>query len=129
MLLFFLQPWPIFVLPWYLSPRAEDKSVIVWWEKRRIPYNVILCVVCFGFYLSWKDSGIVVITWTVVQIMANVWYTGGWIVELMLKAIHKGRLRLFGPIALAAGTLFSIVFAAFCLVYFTLLNDAYSSNS
>lgn len=120
---------------WYIAPRVDGKSVILWWEKRRFLYNAYLflfCLVpCLPAYLQmlgWTipipalkgiyrgDPGILLLIQVLLQVLSNVWYTGGWIVELIVKVVARRNIPRFGPIALAAGTLFSFIFAAYFLV-------------
>lgn len=111
-----LREWFVRPLRWYAAPRPEDKSVILWWEKRRIPFNLFLALFCLCVYLCAKPYDSMAGLWVLLQVFANFWYTGGWVVELILKLFLKGRIRLFGPIALVAGTLFSFAFAALFLI-------------
>jgi hypothetical protein len=118
-------------LRWYFSPRAEGQSVIGWWERRRLVYNLYLVVwdlvmVAVALPLMFLRSksidwmavyGLLFVFFYVVviiQITANLWYTGGWVVELILVWIRKNSL-VFGPRALRIGTLFSFAFTA-CII-------------
>ncbi|MGB6746061.1 MAG: hypothetical protein WBE38_20595 [Terracidiphilus sp.] len=119
---------------WYVSPRADGESVILWWEKRRIPYNVFvfLFTLPFCFRLDLYAMGFLstntalqqmyqadgsenLLIQALLQILSNVWYTGGWMVELIVKVIVRRKIRWFGPIALITGTVFSFFFEAFWL--------------
>ncbi len=120
---------------WYIAPRADGKSIILWWEKRRIAYNIFLFVFClvpclpadlgtFGWVITNPalqriyrgNNETILLIQVVLQILSNVWYTGGWIAELIVKLIARRNISWFGPIALVAGTLFSFAFAAYFLV-------------
>jgi hypothetical protein len=102
-------------------------SVIVWWEARRIFYNLILGVtgiltiaVCFGsaaigeHYIGipiglpgsplFALFGIAAFV-----IMANVCYTGGWIAELVARKIWKDQADNFGKIVFFLGLSFSVL--------------------
>ena len=59
------------------------------------------------------------------QVLSNVWYTGGWLVELIVRAVARGNIPWFGPMALAAGTLFSFAFAAYFLFLFLLFSGTF----
>ena len=115
---------------WYVAPRAEGESIVGWWERRRIPYNAF--VFLFNLPFAWSidlykmgllktnpapggdyiaDPVFVVLAIQIIdQIMANIWYTGGWVVELLLFAVTKKHYRKFAPVALVAGTVFSLIF-------------------
>ena len=116
---------------WYVARRPDDKSAIAWREKRRILYNLFLFLFCLApclpadlQALGWTisipalkrvypaDPGMLVFIDVLLQVLSNVWYTGGWLVELIVRAVARGNIPWFGPMALAAGTLFSFAFAA-----------------
>jgi len=118
---------------WYIAPRADGKSVILWWEKRRIPYNILLLL--FGIFaiafvsliaallsrnfpLFSSLAYVLGIVYVFVQVAANIWYTGGWVVELVVVAFTRGTYQQFGSRALLLGTLFSFVFTILILSYF-----------
>ena len=103
------------------------KAVVLWWEARRVPYNVIvgmvglmssavLVTVAFvcesrgGAPIGLPDPPILALLGVLLYgIVANVCYTGGWITELLvakLWAVDTGR---FGPIAFILGTALSVL--------------------
>lgn len=105
---------------WYLqNPEAEDErstgSIILWWEARRIPYNLIVgatglipLIVLSAMSSSAVYSG----TFFAVLaygIMANICYTSGWIAELIARKVFAEKANHFGPIALFLGTSFSVL--------------------
>ena len=116
----------------------SPRQIIWWWEKRRIPFNLIVgatglfvcaCLVCislfsenkFGEAIGLPDPplfGVIVVF--LYGIMANVCFTGGWMAELFTKEIWKGRTEHFGEIAFALGLLFSVALtllpAIFCSI-------------
>ena len=117
----------------YLAKVATTTSaggIIGWWEIRRLYYNVIVIVALviasvwqvaekanrgpFGTEL-WSTllSGFVLIL-----IPANIWYTGGWVVDLIVKKVLRLASPGFGPWALALGTIFSLLFIGFLFVHF-----------
>jgi hypothetical protein len=87
-------------------------QVIGWWEMRRIPYNLIvgatglatsfvmltMAIICdrlIGVPIGMPDPPIVAVLGVIVYaIMANVCYTGGWVVEIAFG------LGLMGSVAL-----------------------------
>lgn len=125
------RPWA-----WYLDPPAAGRSVIAWWETRRPLYNGFLfswgilsylftafllwirvnrlpkevdSLTSFGacfFANSWMAIPLVIL-----QVCANLWYTGGWIVDLLVHRFSRGDTSRFSSYTLAAGTLFSFAFA------------------
>lgn len=115
---------------WWLFSRDDaDASlfgVIKWWELRRIPYNLIVgicgaftCIVTvlvptiasaeFGEPLGLPDPPILAVLGVILYaIAANVCYTGGWVAELVVRAIWNGKSRDFAQISFILGLLFSV---------------------
>ncbi len=110
---------------WYLSPRTGEQSVIGWWEKRRSLYNLFLFL--WGVFaiavldrseLHWRPDNVLepAVLGTILLVLlvtANFWYTGGWVVELLVQLCMRRPVRSFGPRALLVGTLFSLVFVTY----------------
>lgn len=102
-------------------------QVIAWWEARRIPYNllvgamgftsIILClvtaIICEHFIhqpIGWPDPPFFAIIAVIAYaIMANVCYTGGWIVELIVRKIWPEDGGSFGKISFTLGLVFSML--------------------
>ena|ERR1017187_3978565 len=95
-------------------------SIIAWWELRRIPYNLIILVIgsiglfVFGLlyycYLRAQpehDDWVPLLSAMVGVFGANFFYTGGWISELIARALWRERARYYGPILFSLGLLFS----------------------
>jgi len=86
-------------------------QVILWWELRRIPYNVVLVLagVTSGVIFFWlARAGPHVFAALLAFLGANLCYTGGWITELLVRAGGGQNYRRFGPRALKAGLAFSL---------------------
>jgi hypothetical protein len=99
-------------------------DIILWWESRRLIYNGII----FAFILMsalllaavmqpkrlnefLSQAGTLVASgFSVLQIPANIWYTGGWVADLFVKRVLRLTAAGFGPWALAGGTVFSLLF-------------------
>lgn len=145
-----LRPWA-----WYLQPPEPGRSVIAWWEKRRLLYNGFLfawgILNYFGtafvlwirvnrmphdadsitsYYGCFFANSWMVIPLVILQVTANVWFTGGWIVDLFVHRAAKGDPSRFGQYALGVGTLFSLVFAeaVYIWVQRILFYTSYPSN-
>ena len=108
-------------------------QIVVWWEARRIPYNLLIGVVGIVSFLLVIASAIVwekflrapmemlpdsplfgfLVTATVYGIMANVCYTGGWIAEIAAMTLWKEDAQHFGPICFMLGVIFSVVLTLF----------------
>ena len=102
-------------------------QVVLWWEVRRIAYNLIVgfagvltCAALFGIAayserhfgspLGMPDPPIVGLFAIVMYgIGANVCYTAGWIIEFFSRWAWPGKTEDFGSLALAAGTAFSVI--------------------
>jgi hypothetical protein len=101
------------------DPEPTAGAIIRWWEARRLHYNVLTLAWALLWipisYLTgnhlWTSTVLIVPTYLLaIQIPANIWYTGGWIFDLILKKVFKVRWPGFGPWAFAMGTGFSFVF-------------------
>src|SRR5438093_10155553 len=115
--------------------RPEDSQttgmIIKWWEVRRLYYNVaiFLTIALFSLMLPvfvkrsseeatyWASVRFhIIFSFLILQIPANIGYTGGWVADLLLK---KG-LRLtapgFGPWAQAIGISLSLIVTLFMLI-------------
>jgi len=119
------------ILAWRLFARRKDDSgnfdIIKWWELRRIPYNLIVGAtgmltliaifavaaigeLVFGVACEWPDPPIFAIFAVVAYgIAANVCYTGGWVVEILVRKVWKERAGAFGEIAFFLGLIFSVL--------------------
>lgn len=103
------------------KPNATWWQVILWWEIRRIPYNVVVGVwglVCLAiFYVAIQASGelkpgedaeepIVLIA---APFLVNACYTLGWLVELTLRRLFPAlRDESTGPKLMKVGFVFSL---------------------
>jgi len=115
---------------WFFSVPDEERSagdIIIWWEKRRIPYNIIvgsvgICSLLL-FYIFFAQSGqldklepsedaVEPIGLILAPIAINICYTAGWVVEICLSFIWSEK-RSIGPILLKLGIGFSLLIAVF----------------
>jgi hypothetical protein len=110
-------------------PDGERKwwSIVVWWEVRRIPYNLavgmfgLANLAAFGFindvllkpYLPFEERDWEPLSVLIFAVVANLCYSGGSVAELLSKAVFKDKARWFGPIAFAIGLSFSILLTFF----------------
>jgi hypothetical protein len=103
------------------------RQIISWWEKRRITFNLIIggvglfvCLLQIGIAsysehilgetIGFPDPPVFIFPAIIFYgIAANICYTAGWIVELFVKTIWKGRFKHFGKYAFALGLGFSVV--------------------
>jgi hypothetical protein len=100
------------------DPQPTPGAIIRWWEARRLHYNVITLAWAFLWivvsYLRgnhvWRSTPLAILTYLGIQLAANLWYTGGWIADLIAKKVLRLHWRGFGPWALALGIAFSFVF-------------------
>lgn len=105
------------------TPRSSA-DVIRWWESRRLYYNVIVFVVgCISLVTYFAIVGLeprppmeeteipglfICMGAFFILIVANICYSGGWILELVAHLAFRRWTRLLGPIVFAAGLAFSI---------------------
>ncbi len=118
-----MKTWRLFQRPehFHLSSWLE---VIVWWELRRIPFNLIVGVagiltvftlsalqMKFTNYFILPPGGAPFVLFEIVfyGIAANICYTAGWIVELASRLVWKDYTRHLGKISFAAGLIFSVL--------------------
>jgi hypothetical protein len=94
-------------------------AIIWWWEARRLYYNLILLtwVLMLALLASARpgrfDSSLwnfnVLLVFVLFFVLpANVLYTGGWIVDLIVKKVLGLPARGFEPWALGAGIAFTL---------------------
>ena len=101
-------------------------EIIKWWEVRRIPFNLIVGVtgllsgtmvfgVAFvaervtGEATGWPDPPMFIFLAVIAYgIMANVCYTGGWVMELLASRVWGDRAEAMGEISFTLGMLFSV---------------------
>lgn len=115
-------------ITWLFEPRHTDAwwAVVLWWELRRIPYTLIVGasgIICF--FIGWGLESLppqwplpgehcclpdpLALAVIVFGFMANVCYTGGWVVELLVRAFSRLKALNFGPLAFKAGLAFSVL--------------------
>ena len=76
--------------------------VILWWELRRILYNIILLlsgilgILCLTLVVNGAGDFISGLTIIGFVFTANFFYTFGWIVELFIRLFNKHKANLFG---------------------------------
>lgn len=110
-------------------------SIIKWWEARRLYYNLILLIVPAQILIfHWTSFKSLTRPWQGIflylllfQLPANLWYTGGWMVDLFLKKALRISAPGFAPWALAAGIIFSLLFLAFFRVSFSPYTGKFSA--
>ena len=105
-----------------MPPAGRSLSeVILWWERRRLYYNAIVAAFCFLLVAiatptAMPGSLAFRAGWAVLLIvMSNLWYTGGWIFELLLRLVAGDRMLWFAPVAFAIGIVFSLFFCGIFL--------------
>jgi hypothetical protein len=101
-------------------------EVIVWWESRRIPYNLIvgatgvvsaIVILLTGLVTEYPVADAIGVSGSplleifaviIYGIMANICFTGGWVLELFSQRIWGARAEAFGEIAFTWGMLGSV---------------------
>jgi uncharacterized membrane protein len=59
--------------------------IILWWELRRLPYNLIMAVVGL---LSMAIMHVTIpLIYMVMAVSLNVLYTSGWLLELLVRSV------------------------------------------
>lgn len=108
-------------------PLASAWEVVGWWEARRIPFNLIVgsaglltCivvgVVAIGSDLLFNgDFGLpdppafALIGILLYGIAANICFTGGWIVELIIRKVWPTQADRFATLTFSLGLVFSVL--------------------
>lgn len=122
-----------------LFKRAENLNttwqIVLWWELRRIPFNLIIgatgiftCVFLFGLEMLLKNDildnllpdppAIAIFGY---GLLANVCFTGGWIIELLAKALFREQSKYFGEILFLCGMIFSVALTLFPILIYSVL--------
>ena len=120
---------------WLFSPPpkpASSKDAIVWWERRRLPYNVLVgatVVVCFPIYcISIVSTGILELGDDVIEpialmaapfavVLINICYTAGWLVDAPLRFFVPSLSSRFTLWLFILGIAFSIFVISLPAVY------------
>lgn len=77
------------------KPNRKWYEIVIWWELRRIPYNIIMCFVGLAsFYVGYVTIPLV---YMMIGLMLNVGYTFCWIVELLFRRQIKEHNRMRFP--------------------------------
>ncbi len=95
------------------STPETAKEIVLWWEKRRLKYNLVYFLTSLTWLLLasifvrsklFFGFGLIVMT----AVPANACYCLGWITEIVLrKGIHPLDLKI-GPLFLGLGTVFTV---------------------
>ena len=112
---------------WFFQTPATKLSplgIIMWWEVRRIPYNILIGVYSFislllfyffilsSGYLQPGEDAVEPLFIVAAPFAINLAYTAGWIVELIMRYVFALQSPKIGPHLLKAGVFFSIVVAS-----------------
>jgi len=104
----------------YPEPAARDSlSIIKWWEKRRVPYNLFVGggglatvgLVSLNSLLLPPGNGL---TWEILYpivafgVMANICYTLGPTIEIIITKLWGREVRPVGPALFRMGLTFSL---------------------
>jgi hypothetical protein len=108
---------------WMFDSRRPDSKwwqVVLWWEARRIPYNVLVgtwAVICFAIFLiALQGSGGLKpgedaeepLALLAAPFLINACYTLGWLVELPARAMSPAMKERIGPGLMKLGVAFSL---------------------
>ena len=106
---------------------TKARDMIGWWEARRIPFNLIvgsaglLSIIVVGIVAAGSsllfnsDFGLpdpplfALFAVVIYGIMANVCFTGGWLVELVVRKIWPQEADRFATLSFSLGLVFSVL--------------------
>jgi len=109
------------------TPIVSARQAIGWWEARRVPFNLVVgsvgvvsvavvSIVALGsFFLFHSDLGspdsplLPVFGAVFYAVVVNVLYTGGWITELVIRAIWPEQADRFATLTLSFGLVLTIL--------------------
>ncbi len=130
------------VITWlFRAPKTIPSwwEVVLWWELRRIPYNVIVAILGIIGWLSlfWLlnlanelkpgDDVMEPVLIIVLVPLINILYTFGWMFELFCRLFDKKTELNAGPILFGMGVAFSacVIFFPSVLWCLTLIHRAF----
>lgn len=99
-------------------------SIILWWELRRIPYNLIVGLVSLASYALYlyvmylpgirdpDQEATEPFSLFLIAFLANICYTFGWIAELVVRRVRRGESGAVGPRLFFVGLFFSLFVVA-----------------
>lgn len=108
------------------TPAQTARDVIGWWESRRIPFNLIVgsaglltCIsvgvvglgseILFNSEFGLPPPFLAVAGVLIYGIMANVFFTGGWVAEIALRRLWPAEADRFATTSFAFGLIFSVL--------------------
>jgi hypothetical protein len=109
------------------TPVTNARETIGWWEARRIPFNlmvasagvlsgIVIGVVAAGSYFLFNsDFGapgqpfFELVAVLIYALLANVFFTGGWIAELIVRKIWPKEADRFATLSFSLGLVFSVL--------------------
>ena len=105
----------------FLYPKPADRTataILKWWERRRLPFNVIVgsaglvtvtaLVLVTGGPPASVGLGVLLTPIAVYAVMANVCFSAGSVVEMLLNKIWGRDVLPVGPALWRAGLIFSV---------------------
>jgi hypothetical protein len=110
-------------------------QIILWWEIRRIPFNLIVGIVgiftlifLFALEMLLKNDFLdevlpdpPMIAIFGYGILANICFTGGWVAELFARKTFKEESKNFGEILFFFGLTFSVVLTLLPILIYLLI--------
>ncbi len=109
------------------DPITGNWRAIGWWESRRIPYNLIvgsagvLCCLLFGimaleghffFQGDWPfpgSPGLAYLAILLYGVIANLFFTGGWIAEILVRKLWPQEADRFATLSFSLGLQVSVL--------------------
>lgn len=102
------------------APDRNSIDIIVWWEVRRIPYNLVvgvwgaICLLIFIWsvnasgHVAPGEDAIEPLLLPFLPIAVNICYTTGWPVEIVLRRLRSDLNPKLGEFLFRAGLVFSL---------------------
>ena len=102
-------------------------QIILWWEARRLFFNIVVGIAgvmtivvmllsaavaekLSNEPIGWPDPPLFAVIGIILYAVgANVWYTGGWIAELISHEVWGNKVRGFAEMSFTLGVVFSFL--------------------
>ncbi|MDB5227963.1 MAG: hypothetical protein JWN78_2156 [Bacteroidota bacterium] len=95
-------------------------NIILWWEVRRIPYNIFMIVVAYlSIYIS---DATIPLNYKIIALILNIIYTLNWLVEIIVNKQSSSLTlnRNYKYFAFCAYLIISIIFVIGIAIYYSI---------
>lgn len=124
-------------MPYYPNVQPTTVGIIKWWELRRIPYTIVVAAAGVLSYFTansiismyaqrgedFLNPSSLLIGVPAAVLIANVFYTFGWVVDLVRQGPNLQSKERFRLVAFYSGLAFSaaVMFVPVCIAFLKLM--------